>query len=123
MSINDATVTISMLSTCLHFSKINRNGESSFSEPDDTLDAYIDFLDIISCDWINDDYLFELIDNVFHRKKGTESEEDEGEEVTCNDEEFKDWTDDMGGRYCTYTKGSWNANVTDMCDTCPYKED
>ena len=52
-----------------------------------------------------------------------DEEEDEGEEVTCNDEEFKGWTDDMGGRYCTYTKVSWNANVTDMCDTCPYNED
>ena len=63
-----------MLSVCQIISKNSKDGVCTWIEPDDTLDAYIDFLEQISYDWGNDDYLFELIDNVFHRKKGTESD-------------------------------------------------
>jgi len=45
----------------------------------------------------------------------------ESEEIECYQEQFKEWTDDMGGRYCTATKISWNSNVTDVCDSCPFQ--
>ena len=67
MSVN-TRVSISMLDTCLHFSKINKNGISSFTEPNDTLDLYVDFLDRLSYDWINDENLWQLCINVFERK-------------------------------------------------------
>ena len=57
------------LAVCEHFSKINDNGESSFTEPDDSLDLYVDFLDALSYDWINDDALCQLCINVFERKE------------------------------------------------------
>ena len=63
-----------MLEVCRIISSNREDGISSFVEPDDSIDLYIDFLEQISYDWGNDDYLFELIDNVFHRKKGTESD-------------------------------------------------
>ena len=63
-----------MLEVCRIISMNREDGISSFVEPDDTMDSYIDFLEEInSCDWINDEYLQELVDNVFTRKKGTES--------------------------------------------------
>lgn len=65
----DVRVSISMLFTCLHFSKINKNGISSFTEPDDTLELYVDFLDELSYDWINDENLCQLCMKVFERKK------------------------------------------------------
>ena len=66
---------LSSLEVCRLISKNRKDGICHFSEPDDSIDLYIDFLERISYDWGNDDYLFELIDNVFHRKKGTESEQ------------------------------------------------
>ena len=57
-----------MLEVCRIISSNREDGYSSFIEPDDTIDLYIDFLDEISCDWINDEYLLELIDNVFNRR-------------------------------------------------------
>ena len=61
---------ISSIAVALHFSE--KNEISSWTEPDDSLDMYVDFLDELSCDWINDDYLYQLCVNVFERK-GTES--------------------------------------------------
>ena len=64
---------LGMLEVCRIISSNTDDGISSFIEPDDTIDLYIDFLDMFP-DWINDEYLLELIDNVFTRKKGTESD-------------------------------------------------
>ena len=64
-----ANQSIISLSVAEHFSKINENGESSFIEPDDTLDLYVDFLDELSCDWINDEALCQLCISVFERKE------------------------------------------------------
>ena len=58
-----------MLEVCRIISSNRDDGYSSFIEPDDTIDLYIDFLDVISYDWINDQELLDLIDNVFTRKK------------------------------------------------------
>ena len=59
-----------MLEVCRIISMNRKDGISSIVEPDDTMDSYIDFLEEInSCDWINDEYLQELVDNVFTRKK------------------------------------------------------
>ena len=41
--------------------------------------------------------------------------------ICCYDEEFKQWSDDCGGRYCTLIKQSWSErNYEDLCDSCPY---
>jgi len=61
-----STQIITSLAVAQHFSK--RNGESSFTEPDDTLDFYIDFMRELSDDIINDIELQELCENVFERK-------------------------------------------------------
>lgn len=67
-----------MLAVCEIISSNREDGFSSFVEPDDSIDLYIDFLEQINpCDWGNEPYLMDLIDNVFNRKKGTESEEAE----------------------------------------------
>ena len=64
-----ATESISMLAVCEIFSKRNTSGISLDSKPDDSLELYIDFLEKLNpYDWINDEYLFELIDNVFFRR-------------------------------------------------------
>jgi len=56
-----------MLDRCRIYSK-HRNEEVSISEPDDPI-TYIDFLERINpFDWGNDTYLFELLEQVFHRK-------------------------------------------------------
>lgn len=61
-----------MLDRCRIYSEI-RMTEVSLSEPDDQVDQYIDFLEKINPhDWGNDFYLYELIENVFYRKKGRE---------------------------------------------------
>lgn len=61
-----------MLERCRIYSK-HKGTEVSISEPDDQVDQYIDFLEKINpYDWGNDDYLFELIDNLFHRKRVSE---------------------------------------------------
>ena len=61
-----------MLDRCRIYSK-NRNEEVSISEPDDSVDQYIDFVERINpADWGNDTYLFELIENVFDRKEEDE---------------------------------------------------
>jgi len=71
-------VSFVMLEVCRIRSKNREDGLSSFVEPDDTIDMYIDLLEEInSCDWINDEYLLELTYNVFHRKKLAESERSE----------------------------------------------
>ena len=58
-----------MLEVCRIISSNRADGYSSFIEPDDTLEMYIDFLEEInSCDWINDESLLDLIDKVFCRK-------------------------------------------------------
>ena len=57
-----------MLEVCRIISSNREDGYSSFIEPDDTIDLYIDFLEEISFDWGNDEYLLELIDNVFNRR-------------------------------------------------------
>jgi hypothetical protein len=61
-----------MLDRCRIYSE-DRNTEVSLSEPDDQVEQYIDFLEEINpLDWGNDMYLFELIENVFYRKKGSD---------------------------------------------------
>ena len=61
-----------MLDRCRIYSE-DRNKEVSLSAPDDQVDQYIDFLERINpSDWGNDTYLFELIENVFYRKKERE---------------------------------------------------
>lgn len=61
-----------MLDRCRIYSK-NKRKEVSLSEPDDQVEQYIDFLERINpCDWGNDLYLFDLIENVFYRKRETE---------------------------------------------------
>ena len=72
--INSAQQSISSMAIAIHFSE--RNGISTWCEPDDRLDNYIDFLDELSYDWINDDYLHQLCEKVFERK-GTESDKEE----------------------------------------------
>ena len=57
-----------MLGVCRIISSNREDGYSSFIEPDDTIDLYIDFLEKISFDWGNDEYLLELIDNIFNRR-------------------------------------------------------
>ena len=58
-----------MLEVCRIISQNREDGISSFVEPDDMMDLYIDFLEEINpCDWINDEYLQELVDNVFLRR-------------------------------------------------------
>ena len=57
-----------MLEVCRIISMNRKDGISSFVEPDDTIDLYIDFLEKISFDWGNDEYLLELIDNIFNRR-------------------------------------------------------
>ena len=58
-----------MLDRCRIYSK-NRNEEVSLSEPDDSVEQYIDFLERINpYDWGNDMCLFELIESVFLRKE------------------------------------------------------
>lgn len=65
----DTLSSLLMLDRCAHYSKI-RMKEVSLHEPDDQVEQYIDFLERINpADWGNDDYLLELIDNVFSRKK------------------------------------------------------
>jgi hypothetical protein len=64
-----ATESVSMLAVCEMFSKRNENGISSDSRPDDSLDLYIDFLEVLNpYDWINDFELLELIELVFERR-------------------------------------------------------
>ena len=61
-----------MLDRCRIYSK-DRNTEVSLHEPDNQVDEYIDFLEKINpSDWGNDMYLFELIENVFYRRKKIE---------------------------------------------------
>ena len=61
-----------MLDRCRIYSE-DRNKEVSLSEPDDQVEQYIDFLEMLNpYDWGNDMYLFELIENVFYRKKELE---------------------------------------------------
>lgn len=61
---------LSMLDRCRIYSK-NRMAEVSISEPDDDLNRYIDFFEKINpYDWGNDDYLLELVNNVFYRTEG-----------------------------------------------------
>ncbi len=68
-----ARESLAILSTCEIFSR--RNGICSQSEPDDSTDLYIDFLEKLNpYDWINDFYLLGLIDNLFHRKKKAEEQ-------------------------------------------------
>lgn len=69
-----STSSFSMLERCRIYSK-NRMAEVSLSEPDDQIEQYIDFLERLNpYDWGNDSYLFELIENVFYRKKEAEEE-------------------------------------------------
>ena len=48
------------------------------------------------------------------------TDEETGKEYTCClDEEYKQWADDCGGRYCTLLKLSWNEwAYQDYCDSC-----
>ena len=60
--------TLSMWGTCHYLA--NRDSSNSticvMSEPDDSLDLYIDFLEKLNpYDWINDFYLLELIYSLF----------------------------------------------------------
>ena len=58
-----------MLDRCRIYSE-DRNKEVSLSEPNDQVERYIDFLEMLNpYDWGNDMYLFELIENVFYRKE------------------------------------------------------
>ena len=59
---------LSVIEICRIISKNREDGICRMNEPDDRLDAYIDFLDIISVDWINDEELLELMDKLFNRK-------------------------------------------------------
>ncbi len=70
MSVSSIQLSCSLW-VAVYFSK--RNGISSWTEPDDILDNYIDFLEHLSYDWGNDDYLLELIDNVFARNKNCDN--------------------------------------------------
>ena len=48
----------------------NQNGLCSLSEPEDTIDLYIDFIEKINpYDWGNDYRLIELVESVFIRKE------------------------------------------------------
>lgn len=61
---------LSMLEISRIISSNRKDGICSLKEPDDTIDFYIDFLEKINpYDWGNDEYLMDLIDNVFTRKK------------------------------------------------------
>ena len=61
-----------MLDRCRIYSE-DRNKDVSLSEPNDQVERYIDFLEMLNpYDWGNDMYLFELIENVFYRKKERE---------------------------------------------------
>ena len=61
---NDGLV---MLGACRIISSNRDDGISSFIEPDDTLDLYIDFLEEFS-DWGNDNELMDLMERVFQRR-------------------------------------------------------
>jgi hypothetical protein len=68
---------INMIGTCVYLSTRN-NQDASMSEPDDSLELYLDFLEKInSADWINDFYLLELIDNLFQRRTESPTARDE----------------------------------------------
>ena len=57
-----------MLDQCRLFSK-HQNKEICMSEPDEPI-SYYDFVEKLNpYDWINDSYLWELCEQVFHRKK------------------------------------------------------
>lgn len=61
-----------MLDRCRIYSE-NKQTEVCLSEPDDSVDQYIDFMEKINpSDWGNDFQLFELIENLFYRKKEKE---------------------------------------------------
>ena len=68
------TESIHCLGTCEAFSRINQD-ERSFTEPDDSLDLYFDFMERINrYDYVNDHYLDELLQRVFNRKNKKEAE-------------------------------------------------
>ena len=58
---------LSVIDVCRIISKNRKDGICSMNEPDDRIDAYIDFLEIFP-DWGNDDELLRLIDGLFSRK-------------------------------------------------------
>lgn len=61
-----------MLDRCRIYSE-NKQTEVCLSEPDDSISQYIDFMEKINpSDWGNDFHLFELIENLFYRKKEIE---------------------------------------------------
>jgi hypothetical protein len=71
------TEAIHCVGTCEAFSRINQN-ECRFTEPDDSLDLYFDFMKKINpYDYVNDHYLDELLQRVFNRKKAKEDAKQE----------------------------------------------
>ena len=67
---------LSWIEVCRIISKNSPEEPCTFTEPDNRLDDYIDFLEAInSDDWINDENLHELCEAVFRSSMSGDGEE------------------------------------------------